>query len=206
MRVAVPALALALLSGPGFAQIGNPGFMAPDTRFESPGVPAPDQPNDNDKLFAQLAAEGGLAEVALAELASGKAQASAVGGFARRMVEDHSAANDELAGLAEKSGIPLPDDLNPEHAAMRARLEGLEGAAFDLAYMRGQIVDHQKTAQILIWEINSGQDGDLQRFAAGKLPTILERLQLARGIVDELSGVTGVTPARGAEPEAPDAE
>lgn len=209
MRVAVPALALALLPGLGLAQIGNPGFMAPDTRFDSPGVPAPNQPNDNDKLFAQLAAEGGLAEVALAELASGKAQAPAVGDFARRMAEDHSAANDELAGLAEKSGIPLPDDLNPEHAAMRAQLEGLEGAAFDLAYMRGQVVDHQKTAQILIWEINSGQDGDLQRFAAGKLPTILEHLQLARGIVNELSGVAEAAPAPDAEPpepEAPDAE
>ena len=187
MRLLAFAIGIAALAAPAQAQFGNPGFMAPDTRFEAPGVPAPNQTNTADRLFTQLAAEGGLAEVTFGELAAEKGQSSAVGDFARRMVDDHSAANERLAGIADKSKIPLPDALNAEHANMRDRLEALEGAAFDLAYMRGQVVDHQKTTQLLIWEINSGQDTELRRFASETLPTILDHLGMARAIVAELA-------------------
>jgi putative membrane protein len=187
MRVIAVALAAAVLPGLALAQIGNPGFMAPDTRFETPGVPAPNQRNAADTLFAQLAAEGGKAEVAFGELAAEKAQADSVSEFANRMAKDHSAANEDLAAIAEKGKIPLPDELNAEHQAMLERLRGLEPAAFDLAYMRGQVVDHQKTVVLLTWEINAGQDAELQRFASAKLPTILGHLHMAQGIVDKLS-------------------
>ena len=93
----------------------------------------------------------------------------------------------ELAGIAEEAGIPVPDALNAEHAAMRDRLEGMDAAAFDLAYMRGQVVDHQKTAQLLVWEIGQGQNAELQRFAAETLPTVLEHLGMARAEVDRLA-------------------
>jgi putative membrane protein len=185
MRIA--ALALAALPAAALAQIGNPGFMDPTTRFESPGVPAPNQSNVTDKLFARLAAEGGLAEVTLGELAVGKTGNSAVGDFARRMVDDHGAANERLAGIAEASGIPLPDALNAEHAALRDRLQGLEGAAFDLDYMRAQVADHQKTVQLLVYEIGQGQNAELQRFASDVLPTVLDHLGMARAIVSELA-------------------
>jgi putative membrane protein len=150
-------------------------------------VPAPNQRNAADTLFAQLASEGGKAEVAFAELAAEKAQADSVREFASRMAKDHSAANKDLAAIAGKSKIPLPDKLNAEHQAMLEQLRGLEPAAFDLAYMRGQVVDHQKTVLLLTWEIDAGQDAELQRFASAKLPTILEHLDMARGIVTELS-------------------
>ena len=185
MRTA--ALVLAALPAVALAQIGNPGFMDPTTRFDEAGMPEPGQNNTTDKLFAQLAGEGGLAEVALGELAAGKAADPAVGDFARRMVDDHKAANGRLAGVADESGLPLPDALTPEHAEMRDRLEGLEGVAFDLAYMRGQVVDHQKTVQLLIWEIGQGQNGDLQRFASATLPTVLDHLAMARALVEELA-------------------
>jgi putative membrane protein len=188
------ALAFALLPAVAVAQIGNPGFFDPTTRFESPGVPAPNQSNATDKLFARLAAEGGLAEVTLGELAPGRAGASEVSDFARRMVDDHTAANATLAGIAEQGGIPLPDALNAEHAWMRDRLEGLEEAAFDLEYMRGQVVDHQKTVQLLVYEIGQGQNGELQRFAATTLPTVLGHLEMAREIVAELTGLVAEAP------------
>jgi putative membrane protein len=194
MRAAIVVI-LAVLPAAALAQIGNPAFMAPDTRFESPGVPAPNQTNTTDRVFAELAAEGGLAEVTFGELAEGRSGATAVGDFARRMVDDHTAANDRLAGIAEKSRIPLPDALNSEHAALRDRLETLEGAAFDLAYMRGQVVDHQKTVQLLVWEIGQGQDAELQRYAAEILPAVLDHLAMARGIVAELAREEVAAPA-----------
>jgi len=179
-----------LLSGLPFAaaaQMGNPAFMAPDTGTDAAGVPDPDQKNNADILFVQLVGEGGLAEVALGELARQKATEPAVKQFAERMVADHGAANDKLAAIAGEAGIAVPKDLNAEHAAMRSELEGMDAAAFDLPYMRGQLVDHQKTAQLLEWEIDAGQHASLQRFAAEILPTVLDHLAMARGVVEELS-------------------
>ncbi len=198
-RVAI-ALSLTFLPASAvIAQIGNPAGMAPDTRFEAPGVPAPDQTNYQDRLFAKLAAAGGMAEIDFGNLAAEKAVNSAVKDFAQRMVGDHGKANGVLKGLAERSKIPLPNDLDPDHKRQRVGLEKLEGADFDVAYMKGQIVNHQKTVQLLIWEIGSGQDAEIQRFAASTLPTVLRHLETARNLTDELKG--GTTAAQNHESE-----
>jgi putative membrane protein len=57
-----------------------------------------------------------------------------------------------------------------------------------VAYIKDQIVDHQKTALLLEWEINSGEDAQLQRFAADTLPDVLHHLQAAQTIHAELTG------------------
>lgn len=179
--------ALALLPLPAAAQMGNPGFMAPDTRSDAKGVPAADQANTDDILFVQLVGAGGLAEVALAELARGKAASAAVKAFAERMAQDHGAANDRLAGAAKGAGIAVPEAPDAEHATLRDTLDRMDAATFDLAYMRAQVVDHQKTAQLLAWEIDAGQNAGLQHVAADALPVVLQHLAVARGVVEELS-------------------
>ncbi|MEX0759195.1 MAG: DUF4142 domain-containing protein, partial [Tistlia sp.] len=162
----------ALLAAPAAAQYGNPAGMTPGAPQEKPGVPAPDHPNATARLFARLAVAGGLAEVELGELATRQGGGEAVQGFAQRMVEEHSKANERLVGVAGEAGIPLPDAPDAEHQAQRARLEPLSGRDFDLAYMSGQVRDHIRTAQLLAWEIGSGQDADMQRFAADTLPAV----------------------------------
>lgn len=210
MRAATILLPAAVLAaavpGPTLAQIGNPGFMTPDTRFDSQGIPEPNQPNPNDTLFAQLAAESGLSEVTFGQLAVDRAARPAVRDFASRMVNDHSAANDQLAGLAKTGGIPLSDALNAEHQGELEHLQTLEGADFDLAYMQRQVAEHQKATTLLLWEIGSGQDGELQRFAAATLPTILEHLRMAQGIVADLSQerIAAAAPAPATEGESAD--
>lgn len=187
MPYALLVLVLALLAGPAQAQIGNPGFMLPDTRFDEDGLPLPHQPNADDRLFAILAAEGNLAEVRLGELAAEKAASGSVKTFAQRMAEDHSAALEELKAIAAESGIALPEALHAEHQALLEQLEQLEGADFDLAYMRAQVVEHQKSTQLLIWEVDLGQDGALQRFAGSGLPLIIGHLEEARAITAQLT-------------------
>lgn len=185
MRIQTLAI-IALLPGAGFAQIPNPGFMAPDTVFEAPGVPAPDQVNATDVLFAQLNAAGGLAEMALGELAADRAQSPAVADFARRMIDDHGAANDALAALATERDIALPDALSTGHQAMLARLEAVEDADFDLAYMRAQVITHQKAALLLMGAAD-GQNAGLIQFATATLPVVLDHLHMAQDIVADLA-------------------
>ena len=170
---------LVLLAAPTMAQTGNPAGMTPGT--------GPLQPNNPDRLFVRTAAIGGMAEVEFGELAEQKGQSHAVKDFARRMIEDHGKANERLIGLAKEDGIAVPHELDAEHKAMRARLvESPPGAEFDLAYVRGQVVDHQKAVQLLEYEIGSGQDVELKSFAAEILPIVLQHLRTAQDLQAEL--------------------
>ena len=198
MRLFTTAASLTILMvAPAAAQFGNPAGMMPGTAQKEPGVPAPHQANTQDRLFARLLAAGGLAEVDTGRLAQQKGQNSAVKEFAHHMVQDHGKSNEQLASLAKQAGIPLPTEPDPEHKATRAELEKLSGPPFDIAYMQSQVTDHQRTAVLLQWEISLGQDGDLQRFAAGTLPVVLTHLQAAQNILSQL---TGQAP-QGAAPE-----
>jgi putative membrane protein len=179
---------LLTLALPSAAQTGNPAGVMPGTRERAPGVPAPRETNLQDRLFARLMAVGGKAEIDFGRLAQGKSENSAVKEFARRMVQDHSEANGRLEQLAGQAGIPLPADLDPDHKNMRAELDNATGRAFDLAYMEGQVVDHQKAAILLQWEIGQGQEAELQQYAAATLPTVLAHLDLAKNLLAQLTG------------------
>ena len=151
-------------------------------------MPAPHQPNQPDRLFVREAAIGGMAEVAAGKLASQKCGAPAVREFGQRMVADHSKANDQLANLAKAANIPLPDMLDPEHQSISERLEKLRGAEFDAAYIAAQIQDHQRTIQLLEYEIGSGQEPDLKAFASQVLPIVIQHLQIAQAVQAQLAG------------------
>ncbi|WP_223216513.1 DUF4142 domain-containing protein [Rhizobium mesosinicum] len=168
--------------------MGNPAGMGVDTRMTKPGVPAPHQTNNQDRLFAQLAIAGGIAEVDFGKLAGEKAKADAVQRFAEIMVRDHSDANAKLKDLADAAKIPIPDQLDAEHSIVRDRLQKLNGDDFDAAYVKSQIVDHQKTAQLLSWEISMGEDADMQRLAAALLPKVLDHLRMAQELNNLLTG------------------
>jgi putative membrane protein len=177
-----------LLTLPVSAQVGNPAGMAPGTPQSAPGVPAPHEPNTQDRLFARIATIGGMAEVELGRIAEQKGGSDAVKDFGHRMVQDHGKANDQLAGLAQQADIPLPGELDQEHKTMRDQLQAMSGPDFDRAYLHGQIIEHQKTVQLLEWEINSGQDAEIKHFASETLPTVLQHLQMAQDLMTRTTG------------------
>src|SRR5689334_9637577 len=58
--------------------------------------------------FLVKAANGGLAEVKLAQLAKDKAKDSAVQHFADMMITDHGGANEKVKALAAERNVTLP--------------------------------------------------------------------------------------------------
>jgi putative membrane protein len=185
---AIGLSAATFLSSPALAQFGNPGGMDPAAMASPPGSPPPQQTNPQDRLFIQLASAGGTGEVDLAKLAQQKAENARVKEFARRMVDDHTKANDQLANLARQAAIPVQNQPDPDQQAVRTALDGAAGAQFDRLYMQAQLIDHQKTVQLLQWVIGSGQNAALQRFAIETLPAVLQHLQIAQHIWGELTG------------------
>jgi len=181
VRVGLAAVALSASSA--FAQFGNPAFTPPGIVEERPGVPAPHQPNQTDRLFTVLIADGGLAEVAFGQEAGGRASMPLVREFAQRMVADHGKGNQQVQMLAKANAIVLPAELGSDHKVVLGQLQKLTGRAFDLRYAQSQVEDHQKALQLLEWEIDGGQDPDLKTFAIATLPVIMDHLKAAQALL-----------------------
>jgi len=177
-----------LATAPASAQFGNPAGMDPGTRESEPGLPVPGQTNVPDRLFAALAAQGGIAEVELGKLAQQKSRNDAVTTFAKRMVDDHGKSNAQLTEVAKRAGLLLPTEPAPDQLEVKQSLSSRNGAAFDVEYTRAQVTDHQKTEQLLLWVIASGENADLQRFASDTLPDVVHHLQLAQTLLSQLTG------------------
>jgi putative membrane protein len=168
--------------------IGNPAGMAPDTPGVYEARPDAEHANTADLIFAHEAALGGMAEVNAGKLASRKAQSKEVMDFANRLVSDHSAAGDRLAALTKGGKGGRPADLDKDHKVMLEQLGKVDARAFDAAYIRGQIVDHQRSAQLYEWIIDNGQDPKLASYAMETLPVVLRHLEMAKALLAQLTG------------------
>ena len=135
---------------------------------------------NNITTFLTHAAQDGEAEIELGKLAQEKAADAKVKEFGARMQKDHGNANAELRAIAAKKGLTIPGGPGP-HAAMLKKLGGLQGAAFDQAYMRGMVDDHTKAVKEFEMATKS-PDADIKAFAEKTLPTLREHLRLAQEI------------------------
>ncbi|MDQ1806154.1 DUF4142 domain-containing protein [Chryseobacterium sp. CKR4-1] len=71
--------------------------------------------SDQDKKFADGAAQGGLMEVMMGKLAATNASDKNVKNLGEMMVKDHSKANEELKSWASTVGYTLPTSLDAEN-------------------------------------------------------------------------------------------
>src|ERR1700722_20030587 len=100
-----------------------------------------------DTNFMLAAAQGGMTEVKLGELASTNGMRDDVKEFGQMMVKDHTAINDDLKALAAQKGVTLPDSLDAKHQGMVDKMTALAGSEFDNAYIAGMIKAHKADAK-----------------------------------------------------------
>ncbi len=131
--------------------------------------------------FVKMAAQMGMTEVEVAKLAARKGQDEQVREFAQRMIQDHSTANKELAGLAQRKGWSVPTSLDSEHQAVVQKLSTKSGADFDGAYSKQMMADHEKTVA-LFESASRSSDAELASWAKKKLPTLKEHRHMASAL------------------------
>jgi len=117
-----------------------------------------------DKDFILAAAQGGMTEVKLGELAAQKGMRDDVKEFGQMMVKDHTAINDDLKALAAQKGVTLPDNLDAKHQGMVDKMAALTGSEFDDAYIAGMIKDHKMDAKEFKAESAETKDADIKSF------------------------------------------
>ena len=179
------------------------GLSMPAAFQQTQQTPAPQDsanqeagtPVMTDADFMLKAAEAGVKEVEVGKLAAEKASDQDVKAFGRRLVVDHSIANEELLKLSTTRKVALPVKLNtdltepakPGQHAAPADLMTLEGAAFDRAFLDQVVKDHQEALDLFDEVADHSQDSELKEWAERKHQTLQDHLRYAKELQEKIS-------------------
>ena len=137
--------------------------------------------------FAKDAAEGGMTEVKLGQLAEKNAKDPEVKKFGQMMVTDHGKADDELKALAAKKNWQLPNDIGSNQSTYD-KLSKLNGADFDKEYVDQMVDDHESDLKEFQRQADNGSDPDLKAFAAKGVTMIQKHLDAIKAIQAKMNG------------------
>lgn len=136
----------------------------------------------DSKQFAMKAAEGGMLEVKLAQLAQQKSQNQEVKQLAQQIEQDHTQANQQLMQVAKQKNIDLPAELKGECQETYQAFQQLQGTDFDNAFLLHNVKDHLKDIMMFQKEAKSGTDQEIRQWAAQTLPKLQQHAQHIRTV------------------------
>jgi putative membrane protein len=139
----------------------------------------PESVSKDDATFVVNAADAGMTEVQLGQLAQQKGMAKDVKDFGAMMEKDHTAAGDKLKALAAQKNITVPPTVSPEMQKNIDDLQKKSGKDFDKAYISMMVDDHKKVISAFEDESKKGSDADIRAFAESTLHTLRNHLQEA---------------------------
>jgi putative membrane protein len=135
---------------------------------------------EKDADFAVKAADGGLLEVQLGNLALTNASSPEVKQFGQMMIDDHSKANQELQKLAASKNITIPAVLSSKAQKMMDDLSQKKGSAFDEDYISMMVEDHEEDIKEFKREVDQGKDAEMKAWAASKISILEHHLSVAK--------------------------
>ena len=150
----------------------------------SESFPAPTADSSIDPRTEAIEMEN--AEIALARIASGKAQSAKVQSFAEMVIKDHPAASAKLQSV---QGVTTTEmKLNIKHQATADRLSKLQGLEFDREYVRTMVTEHQEALKFL----EQQSKATLSTMSMERIPTARQHLLEAQNALKFL----GTTPPK----------
>lgn len=126
--------------------------------------------------FLVKAADEGMAEVKLAELAKQKAAHAKVKGIGDMVSADHHKVNEEVKKLASERNVSLPATVGDDNQKDIDAIAAKTGKDFDKAYVRYMIKDHEEDIALFKRAIDNVNDADVRTFANNTLPKLQEQL------------------------------
>ena len=176
----------------------NSGYQRPSTPTTAPGQQSTTGAVDSaaqaaqggngqmmDKMFLRKALQGGMAEVQLGQLALQKSSNDDVKQFAQKMIDDHTKLGDQMKPLAQQMNVKIPDGPSAKDQATMTKLQALNGDAFDKAYIRDMVKDHEKDQKDFKQEAASTSNPDLKQAVTQGEQVITEHLQMIKQIAQK---------------------
>jgi putative membrane protein len=147
-----------------------------------------------DPQIAAIVVAANTVDIEAGKLAAKKTKNAEVKKFAELMVKDHTAVNKSAVELVTKLKVtPEETDaskgLTSGGADMRAKLEKLDGAEFDRAYVDNEVAYHEAVINVLKTQlIPSATNKDLKDTLVGVQPAFEAHLQHAKQVQATLAG------------------
>ena len=136
--------------------------------------------------FLVRAANSGMAEVKMAELASERATRADIKDVAKTIINDHQNANSQVKSLAGQRGIALPDSASDSKRRRYDDLSDERGADFDKQYVNRMIDDHEDDIDMFEDAIEDVRDPEVRNFAQNTLPRLRNHLEMLRQVKDKM--------------------
>lgn len=133
--------------------------------------------SEQETKFAIDAANGGMAEIQLGELAGSNSKAPEVKELGRMMIEDHSKANEALKIIAAEKNIQLPAKASEDKQQVAIQLSSKNGSDFDKAYIAQMIKDHEASLQLFETGQQTVKDSMLKAFIDNTLPVLRKHME-----------------------------
>lgn len=172
-----------LLSASLVAAFAVPMTVQAQTPAAGMNTPAASALNKADQKIVMDMARANMAEIEAGKIAVNKAQSPEVKAYAQRMIDDHTRALSDVTNLAQTKGVTLPTELDAKHKAMAAKLNKMQGEAFDREYMKhAGVSDHTKVHAMLKKDAARAKDPDVKALASKMMPTVEEHLTSAKGM------------------------
>jgi len=127
--------------------------------------------------FLVKAANAGMAEVRLGEIASEKGVNKKVKELGEMMVKDHGAGNAAVKSLAAPRNISLPAMVDEDEQKMIDDLSAKKGKDFDKAYIKQMIKDHENAIDLFKNAVDKVNDTEVRNFANNTLPKLQMHLE-----------------------------
>jgi len=140
-----------------------------------------------DQSFLMHAAQSGLAEVELGQLAQRQASSQVIRDMGRRIAAEHTQANQELVQIARSKGITPPTQTDAGRQAIAAQLSQADGANFDRQFLMQQLSNHEMAVALYENQARNGTDPQVRGFASKWLPSIRNHTQDLRQMTQRMA-------------------
>jgi putative membrane protein len=197
-RIITAAVALTLAAACGDSDGDTQASTADSSAVVPPpsqaAAPAPASATVTDPQIAAIVVAANDVDIRTGELARERSTNAGVKAFAERMVTDHAGVNKAATDLVTRLGVtPEPNatsqKLTSDGEQARTALQGQTGAAFDKAYIDGEVAYHQAVLDAIDQTlIPSAQNAELKALLEQTRPAVAAHLDHARQLQGTLGG------------------
>jgi putative membrane protein len=133
----------------------------------------PDSAQGSDRDFVLAAAMAGQQEIHDAEVAAAQSRMRGVRHIAAMLLQDHRAANAQLARLVAAKGMAMPTEPPAQSPTP---------SFSDAEYVSAQIQSHEDAIALFKSEAANGGDREFRAFAAQSVPLLERHLKALRAL------------------------
>ncbi|CAN7603465.1 DUF4142 domain-containing protein [Phenylobacterium sp. LjRoot164] len=161
-------------------QTNEPVNVAQDVAGAATGVATAAVGAVDTESFVRDAAIGGMYEIQSSKLAPTKSKSPDVQAAAKKIIADHTAADEQLKALvaAGKAPGPLPTTLDERRKGMLDNLTGASANDFDDRYLDQQTMAHHEALLAFNGYAQAGDNPDVKAFAAATAPKLEQHAQM----------------------------